>query len=336
MKAYSIITLNEFIIRRQADFPYAKGELSHLLSHLGVAAKIINKRINKAGLIDILGAFENNKIGKELNNLDEFSEKQFVNSLKASGECCGVLSGTGPRIITFDDKTANQGKYIVNIFPLDGSSNVDVNVSSGSIFSIYRRRSARGNKATTEDFLQEGRNQIVAGYIIYGSSTMLVFTSGRGVNGFTLDPSIGEFCLSHPDIRTPVSGKIYSINQGNYLEFPTGIKKYIKYCQEIDKPTKRPYSSRYIGSLVSDFHRNILKGGIFIYPPSAKYPKGKLFLQNECNPMAFITEQTGAKAINGEDRILEIKPSEIGQTVPLYIGSRRMVDKLEEFLQEKD
>ena len=269
----------------------------------------------------------------EQNGLDAFAEQQFVNSLNASGECCGVLSGLGPGIFTFDEKESNTGKYIFTVYPVDGSSNIDVNVSVGSVFSIYRRISRTGQKADKEDFIQEGRTQVAAGYIIHGSSTMLVFTTGRGVNGFTFDPSIGEFCLSHPDIRTPESGKIYSINQGNYLEFPTGVKNYIKYCQEIDKPTNRPYSSRYIGSLVSDFHRNLLKGGIFIYPVTAKDPEGKLLLVNECNPISFIAEQAGGKAINGKERILEIKPSSIDQKIPLYIGSRRMVDKLEEFLQ---
>lgn len=333
MKAYSIITLNEFLIRRQADFPYAKGELSRLLTHIGVAAKIINKKINKAGLVDILSSVKNTKKISEQNGLDIFAEKQFVNSLKASGECCGVLSGIGPKIYAFDEDEPNNGKYIFTVFPVDGSSNIEVNVSVGSVFSIYRRVSPRGNKACQEDFIQAGRNQVAAGYIIHGSSTMLVFTTGRGVNGFTFDPSIGEFCLSHTDIRTPQSGKIYSINQGNYLEFHPGVKKYIKYCQEIDKPTNRPYSSRYIGSLVSDFHRNLLKGGIFIYPVTAKDQNGKLLLINECNPISFIAEQAGAKAINGDDRLLEINPQSINQKSPLYIGSRRMVDKLEEFLQ---
>jgi len=331
MNGYSIITLNEFIIRHQADFPYAKGELSHLLTHVGVAAKIINKKINKAGLVDILGS-DNKKDFSDQNGLDAFAELQFVNSLKASGECCGVLSGLGPKAFTFKEKEPNNGKYIFTVYPVDGSSNIDVNVSVGSVFSIYRRLSKRGEKANIADFNQEGRNQVAAGYIIHGSSTMLVFTTGRGVNGFTFDPSIGEFCLSHSNIKTPESGKIYSINQGNYLEFPTGVKDYIKYCQEIDKPTNRPYSSRYIGSLVSDFHRNLLKGGIFIYPVTAKDPMGKLLLINECNPISFIAEQAGAKAINGKDRILELKPDSIKQQTPLYIGSRRMVDKLEEFL----
>ena len=266
MNGNSIITLNEFIIRHQADFPYAKGDLSHLLTHLGVAAKIINKKINKAGLVDMLSSVKTEKSLKEQNGLDKFAELQFVNSLKASGECCGVLSGLGPRIFKFNEKEPIKAKYIFTVYPVDGSSNIDVNVSVGSVFSIYRRISPRGGKAISKDFQQEGRNQVAAGYVIHGSSTMLVFTTGRGVNGFTFDPSIGEFCLSHPNIKTPESGKIYSINQGNYLEFPTGVKNYIKYCQEIDKPTSRPYSSRYIGSLVSDFHRNLLKGGIFMYP----------------------------------------------------------------------
>jgi len=335
MKTYPIVTLNEFIIRRQADFPYAKGELSHLLTHIGVASKIVNKKVNKAGLVDILGkAGEINVQGEEQKKLDVFADEQFINALKACGECCGVASEENQEIITFEDEMANDGKYIFCMDPLDGSSNIDVNVSIGTIFSIYRRKSKRGHKAQPEDFLQSGTEQIAAGYIIYGSSTMLVYTTGRGVNGFTYDPSIGEFCLSHPDIKTPESGQIYSINEGNYLKFPDGVKKLIKYCQEIDIPTNRPYSSRYIGSLVSDFHRNLLKGGLFIYPETASAPNGKLRLIYECNPMSFIAEQAGARATNGLIRILDIKPKDLHQRTPFYIGSKNMVILAEEFLQK--
>ena len=279
MKFYPIVTLNEFIIRRQADFPYAKGELSHLLTHIGVAAKIVNKKVNKAGLVDILGKVgEINVQGEEQKKLDVFADEQFTNALKACAECCGIASEENQEIITFEDEMANEGNYIFCMDPLDGSSNIDVNVSIGTIFSIYRRLSKQGHKAQPKDFLQAGTEQIAAGYVIYGSSTMLVYSTGRGVNGFTYDPSIGEFCLSHPDIKTPESGEIYSINEGNYLKFPDGVKKFIKYCQDVDKNTDRPYSSRYIGSLVSDFHRNLLKGGIFIYPETASAPSGKLRL----------------------------------------------------------
>ena len=265
MKRYSITTLNEFIIRRQTDFPYAKGELSRLLSHFGIAAKIVNKKINKAGLVDILGASGNiNVQGEDQKKLDVFADETFIAALQASGEVCGIVTEENQEIITFEDNLSKDGKYIFLMDPLDGSSNIDVNVSIGTIFSIYRRVSPRGHMARAEDFLQEGTRMVAAGYIIYGSSTMLVYTTGKGVNGFTLDPSIGEFCLSHPDIRTPEFGSIYSVNEGHNLKFPDGVKKYIKYCQELDPETNRPYTSRYIGSLVADFHRNLLKGCIFI------------------------------------------------------------------------
>jgi fructose-1,6-bisphosphatase I len=218
--------------------------------------------------------------------------------------------------------------------PLDGSSNIDVNVSIGTIFSIYRRLSPRGTKVVEEDFLQEGNKQIAAGYILYGSSTVMVFTTGQGVNGFTLDPSIGEFCLSHPDIKTPTLGKIYSINEGNYIKFHAGVKQYIKYCQERDEKTGRPFTSRYIGSLVADFHRNMLKGGIFLYPETENTPKGKLRLIYECNPIAFLAEQAGGKASNGKHRILDIKPESLHQRTPFYTGSSGMVKKVEEFLEK--
>jgi len=335
MKGYNITTLNEFIIRRQANIPYAKGELSNLLHHMGIAAKVVHKKVNKAGLVDVLGEAGNVNIqGEQQQKLDVFADMQFTAALKDSGECCGIASEEDQEIITFDDELSLDGKYIVCMDPLDGSSNINVNVSIGTIFSIYRRISPRGEKAQLIDFLQEGNKQIAAGYIIYGSSTMLVYTTGMGVNGFTLDTGIGEFCLSHPDIKTPQDGSIYSLNEGNYNDFPEGVKRYIKYCQEKDKETKRPYSARYIGSLVADFHRNLLKGGIFIYPQTAKAPKGKLRLLYECNPIAYIAEQAGGKATDGEQRILDLKPESLHQRVPFYTGSTKMVDKAEEFLKK--
>jgi len=334
MKGYNITTLNEFIIRRQANIPYAKGELSNLLHHIGIAAKVVNKKVNKAGLVDVLGEAGNVNIqGESQQKLDVFADMQFTAALKDSGECCGIASEEDQEIITFEDELSLDGKYIVCMDPLDGSSNIDVNVSIGTIFSIYRRISPRGEKAQLIDFLQEGNKQIAAGYIIYGSSTMLVYTTGMGVNGFTLDTGIGEFCLSHPNIETPQEGKIYSLNEGNYNNFPVGVKKYIKYCQEKDKETYRPYKARYIGSLVADFHRNLLKGGIFIYPSTDKSPQGKLRLLYECNPIAFIAEQARGKATNGEKRILDLKPESLHQRVPLYTGSTKMVDKAEEYLK---
>jgi fructose-1,6-bisphosphatase I len=334
MKQYSITTLNEFIIRRQTDFPYAKGELSRLLSHFGIAAKIVNKKINKAGLVDILGeSGQTNVQGEDQKKLDVFADEVFIAALQASGEVCGIVTEENQEIITFDDNISRDGKYIFLMDPLDGSSNIDVNVSIGTIFSIYRRVSPRGHPARAEDFLQEGTRMVAAGYIVYGSSTMLVYTTGKGVNGFTLDPSIGEFCLSHPNICTPESGSIYSVNEGHYIKFPEGVKKYIKYCQEMDPETQRPYTSRYIGSLVADFHRNLLKGGIFIYPSTASAPNGKLRLAYECNPIAFIAEQAGGRASDGTNRILDLKPESLHQRRPFYVGSRMMVERLEEFVQ---
>ncbi len=332
----SVTTLNEFIIERQADFPYAKGELTRLLTHMSVAAKVVNREVNKAGLVDILGEIgKSNVHGEDQKKLDVYADEKFINSLKSSGECCGIASEENKDIVSFDEELPKQGRYIVTMDPLDGSSNIDVNVSIGTIFSIFRRVSPVGHKAAPEDFVQDGTKQVAAGYIIYGSSTMMVYTTGRGVNGFTLDPSIGEFCLSHPDILIPHSGIIYSINEGNYIKFPEGVKQYLKYCQEKDVPTGRPYTSRYIGSLVADFHRNLLKGGIFIYPISAGYPSGKLRLLYECNPMAMIIEQAGGKATDGRGtRIMDLKPESLHQRVPFYVGSRNMVNTAEEFMKK--
>ncbi|RLD64733.1 MAG: class 1 fructose-bisphosphatase [Bacteroidetes bacterium] len=336
MNLHRVFTLNEFIIERQSEFPYAKGELSRLLSHIGIAAKIVHREVNKAGLVDILGEIGNiNVQGETQKKLDVFADEQFISALKASGECCGIASEENQDIITFDNELAKDGKYIVTMDPLDGSSNIDVNVSIGTIFAIYRRLSPIGHKAKLEDFLQEGTKQAAAGYIIYGSSTMMVYTTGRGVNGFTLDPSIGEFCLSHQSIKTPQTGNIYSINEGNYIKFPEGVKRYIKYCQENDEETNRPFSSRYIGSLVADFHRNLLQGGIFLYPSTATYPNGKLRLLYECNPISYLAEQAGGKATDGRGRrIMDIKPDSLHQRVPFYVGSRQMVERAENFIMQ--
>lgn len=267
------ITLNEFIIHQQAEFPEATGNFSCLLHHIGIAAKKVNREVNKAGLVDILGRSGcENVQGEEQQKLDVYANEAFMEELQASGECCGIASEENEDVTTFHEGLCRNAKYIVCMDPLDGSSNIDVNVSVGTIFSIYRRKSPIGEAAVLDDFLQKGSEMVAAGYIIYGSSTMLVYTVGRGVNGFTLDPSLGEFCLSHPNIKTPASGKIYSINEGNYEKFPVGIKKYIKYCQEKDAKTNRPYTSRYIGSLVADFHRNMLKGGVFMYPRPTVIP----------------------------------------------------------------
>lgn len=330
----SLKTLGQFIIEKQADFPYAKGELSRLLRDIGIAAKIVNREVNKAGLVDILGTVDDTNIfGEKQKKLDVYADEQFITALKSGGECCFVASEEQKEGVELTDTgISKNAKYIVCIDPLDGSSNIEVNVSVGTIFSIYRRKSAIGEVLTEKDFLQSGLMQVAAGYIIYGSSTMLVYTTGKGVNGFTLDPSIGEFCLSHPDMKIPPKGYVYSINEGNYLKFPQGIKSYIKYCQEEDIETNRPYTSRYIGSMVADIHRNLLLGGIFIYPQTALQPQGKLRLMYECNPIAFIIEQAGGKASTGTQRILEIEPNDLHQRIPAIIGNTEMVDKVLAFI----
>lgn len=329
-----VTTLNQFIIEQQAAFPNATGDFSRLLHHVGIAAKKVNREVNKAGLVDILGqAGTENVQGENQQKLDVYADTTFINELRASGECCAVLSEENQDIIVFKDGMCRNAKYIFCMDPLDGSSNIDVNVSIGTIFSVYRRKSATGEEVGQKDFLQKGVEQVAAGYVIYGSSTMLVYTSGNGVNGFTLDPSIGEFCLSHPLISTPSQGKIYSVNEGYYVNFPDGVKRFIKYCQEKDEKTKRPFTSRYIGSLVADVHRNLLKGGIFIYPQTSSHPNGKLRLMYECNPMAFIAEQAGGIATDGKMRILDIEPENIHQRTPFYTGSKNMIDKICWFLE---
>lgn len=331
----TVTTLGQFIIERQSDFPYAKGELSRLLRDIGIAAKIVNREVNKAGLVDILGEYGTTNVqGETVKKLDVFANEQFISALKSGGECCAVASEENEEMVVIDSDVSKNAKYLVAVDPLDGSSNIDVNVSIGTIFSIYRRTDFTG-QSTLEDFLQPGTKQVAAGYIIYGSSTMLVYTTGHGVNGFTLDPSIGEFCLSHPDMKTPRAGKVYSINQGYYVHFPQGVKDFIKYCQVYDERSKRPYSLRYIGSLVADFHRNLLQGGIFIYPATSQAPQGKLRLLYECNPLAFIIEQAGGRASDGFNRILDMKPEKLHQRTPFFIGSYDMVRKAEEFMKEQ-
>jgi fructose-1,6-bisphosphatase I len=328
-----VTTLGQFIIEKQNDFPYAKGELSRLLRDIGIAAKIVNREVNKAGLVNILGdAGSTNIQGENQKKLDVYANEQFIAALSSGGECCIVASEENDELVRIDSAVSKNAKYIVAIDPLDGSSNIDVNVAVGTIFSIYRRVSKEG-QAQLSDVLQAGTEQVAAGYIVYGSSTMLVYTTGKGVNGFTLDPSIGEFCLSHPNLKIPTSGTIYSINEGNYVHFPDGVKKYIKYCQVEDLATKRPYTSRYIGSMVADIHRSIIKGGIFIYPTTSSAPTGKLRLVYECNPMSFIIEQAGGKATNGFQRILELPVTDLHQRSAIFIGSAAMVSQAESFMQ---
>ncbi|QBQ41249.1 class 1 fructose-bisphosphatase [Sphingobacterium psychroaquaticum] len=328
----SLKTLGQFIIEKQNDFPYAKGELSRLLRDIGIAAKIINREVNKAGLADILGEYGAENIqGEAQKKLDVYADEQFIEALTKGGECCYVASEEHEGGIDLSRHSVSKnGKYIVCIDPLDGSSNIDLNVSVGSIFSIYRRKHT-DRPITMDEVLQYGSEQVAAGYVIYGSSTMLVYSTGKGVNGFTLDPSIGEFCLSHPEMQIPLDGKTYSVNEGNYLKFPQYIKDYIKYCQMEDSETNRPYTSRYIGSMVADLHRTLIIGGIFLYPETQSYPQGKLRLLYECNPLAFIIEQAGGKAVSGVERILEIKPTHLHQRTSIVIGSKHMVEKVEEF-----
>ncbi|HSV87403.1 MAG TPA: class 1 fructose-bisphosphatase [Bacteroidales bacterium] len=330
---YKIKTLTEFIIERQTEYPHAKGSLTRLLNDIGTAAKIVNREINAAGLVDILGSVGKQNIqGETQKKLDVFANEMFITMLKGGGECCAIASEENEKVISFQNDFSEHGKYVVALDPLDGSNNIEANVSIGTLFSIYRRKSESGG-GTLEDLLQPGVNQVAAGYIIYGSSTMLVYTTGKGVNGFTLDPSVGIFCLSHPDMRFSKGGNIYSINEGYYVYFPDGVKKYIKYLQEEDKATNRPFTSRYIGSLVADFHRNLIKGGIFIYPGTTKLPSGKLRLLYECKPIAFIAEQAGGKASDGFKRIMTLEPKSLHQRAPLFTGPTEMVEKAEDYMR---
>ncbi|MCL6274594.1 class 1 fructose-bisphosphatase [Muricauda sp. 2012CJ35-5] len=325
-------TLGEFIIENQTEFRYSTGELSKLINAIRLAAKVVNHEVNKAGLVDILGtAGDTNIQGENQQKLDVLANEKFIQTLKNREIVCGIASEEEDDFISINSQDENhQNKYVVLIDPLDGSSNIDVNVSVGTIFSIYRRITPVGTPVTLDDFLQPGKNQVAAGYIIYGTSTMLVYTTGHGVNGFTLNPAIGTFYLSHPNMQFPEDGKIYSVNEGNYIHFPQGVKDYIKYCQK--EEGDRPYTSRYIGSLVSDFHRNMIKGGIYMYPKSSKAQKGKLRLLYECNPMAFLAEQANGLASDGHQRIMEIQPTELHERVPFFCGSKNMVEKAEEFM----
>jgi len=330
--AGSLITLEQFIINRQTDFKHATGELTRLLYDISLAAKIVNRDVNKAGLVDIFGNTGNENVhGEVQKKLDLLAHREFVMALKRGGECCLIGSEEHEEAIPLRTNTDGSGKYIVLLDPLDGSSNIDVNVSIGTIFSIYRAPDGIPDPSM-EQALQSGVNQVAAGYIIYGSSTMLVYTTGNGVNGFTLDPSIGEFILSHPNMQIPRRGKIYSINEGNYNSWELGLKKYIKWLQQEDTLSNRPYTARYIGSLVADFHRNLLKGGIYIYPANTRSPTGKIRLMYEANPMAFIVEQAGGLATDGYRRIMEVSPKMLHQRTPIYIGSPDMVMTASEFL----
>lgn len=332
------VTVGEFIVDTQNNFPGSSGELSKILSAIKLASKIVSHEINKAGLAaDIIGSVGNENVqGEEQQKLDLYANDKFINALSARGVICGVASEENESYIAFNSEVNSTAKYVVLIDPLDGSSNIDVNVSVGTIFSVFRRKTNESETVDISDFLQKGDEQVAAGYIIYGSSTMLVYTTGNGVNGFTFDPGIGVFFLSHPNMKIPSSGRLYSLNEGNLNEFKEGIKKYISYCQsESEKDNKKPYSSRYIGSLVADFHRNLIKGGIYMYPSTKSAPNGKLRLLYECAPLAFIIEQAGGKAISESGRIMDITPKELHERTPIFIGSSNMVDTIEQLMNSE-
>ena len=322
--AHSIgIALDRFIKNNQGQFQYASGELSQLLRDIALASKVVNREVNKAGLIDIMGALgSQNSAGDDQQKLDVLANIRFTRALTKGGEVCALISEETESYVDLN----NKGKYVIAIDPLDGSSNIDVNVSIGTIFSIYRRKSPEGTPIREEDILQKGSEQVAAGYILYGSSTMLVYTTGHGVNGFTYEPTLGEYFLSHPDQKMPEDGKIFSVNEGPAASFPTSVEKYLQYCKKDGS-----YTARYIGSLVADFHRNMLKGGIYIYPGTAKNPQGKLRLMYECNALAFIAEQAGGLASDGKNRILDIQPKALHQRTPFYVGSKKMVEKAKSF-----
>jgi len=330
-----IQTLDEFTIQQMRNFPKATGQLSNLLRDIGLAAKRVNVEVNKAGLVDILGdAGEINVQGEEVKKLDIFANNQMIGVLQHGISCAGIGSEEMDDFVVFDDPISNEAQYVCLFDPLDGSGNIDVNVAIGTIFSIFRRITPPGSPVTAEDFLQPGRKQVAAGYVVYGSSTMLVYATRRGVNGFTLDPSIGEFSLSHPNMQCPEFGKIYSVNHGNYFQYEPAVQEYIKACQQKNTSNGGPYTQRYIGSMVADLHRNLVKGGIFMYPSILDKPKGKLRLMYECNPFAFILEVAGGRATNGIQRILDIEPTHLHQRCPLFAGSKGMMDELETYLNK--
>ncbi len=326
-------TLDEFTIQQMRDFPNATGELSGLLRDIGLASKRVNVEVNKAGLVDILGdAGSVNVQGEEVKKLDVYANNQFVGVLRHGISCAGIGSEELDDIMVFDDEISNNSKYVCLFDPLDGSANIDVNVSIGTIFSVFRRISPVGTPVILADFLQQGIKQVAAGYVIYGSSTILVYATRRGVNGFTLDPSIGEYTLSHPDIKCPPTGRIYSVNHGNFFQYDEKVRGYINECQQKNAANGGPYTQRYIGSMVSDVHRNLIKGGIFMYPAIKDKPGGKLRLLYECNPFAFIVEVAGGKATDGTQRILEIQPTAVHQRTPFFVGSKLMMEELETFI----
>ena len=322
----SILTLEEFRKQELRFLPHATGELSNLLRDIALAAKRVNVEVNKAGLVDILGETGATNIqGEGVKQLDVFANDSFMAVLQRGISCAGIASEELDDFACFDEDLCNQSKYVVVVDPLDGSSNIDVNISIGTIFGVYRRITEKGSPCRREDFLQKGEKLVAAGYIIYGSSTMLVYATRRGVNGFTLDPSVGEFTISHPDIKCPPAGNVYSVNQGNYFRYNEKVRQYIYDCQLKTNENGVPYSHRYTGTMVADMHRTLLKGGIFLYPATADRLNGKLRLVYECNPFAFIFEMAGAKATDGVNNILGLQPESLHQRSAFFAGSMDMM-----------
>lgn len=335
MATKRFMTLPRHILEGERLHPEATGELSSILLQLGLAAKLISLEVNKAGLVDILGfTGSSNQSGDEVKKLDIYAHETLIKAMDHGGHFCVMASEEEGDIIHIP---ANHkiGKYVLLFDPLDGSSNIDANVSIGTIFSIYKRISEGNGPGTLDDCLQHGYNQVAAGYIVYGSSTILVYTAGHGVYGFTLDPAFGEFLLSHDDIKIPKHGRIYSLNEGNYFSWHKGLKDYIKHLQA-NQFDGKPYQARYIGSMVADVHRTLLYGGIFMYPGDKRNEKGKLRLVYECNPMSFIIEAAGGRSTDGFQRILEKKPEALHERTPIYIGSVEDVLLVEKFLCEAD
>lgn len=332
MTSKSVVTIERHIIEAERQFPEATGAFSSILSDIAFAAKMIAKEVRRAGLNDILGLTGDvNVQGEEVKKLDEYANDVIFKALDHTGHLCGMASEEVEDFIPIPDKFPT-GKYCVLYDPLDGSSNIDANVSVGTIFSVHRKVSEH-ERGRVEDCLQPGTRQVAAGYVVYGSSTMLVYTTGNGVHGFTLEPSIGEFLLSHPDMRIPSPGqRIYSCNEGNYGRWSEEQRRFVDHLKGLDGENGRPFSTRYIGSLVADFHRNLLYGGLFMYPADDRNPRGKLRLLYEAAPLAMICEQAGGRASDGARRILEIQPESLHERTPLYIGTADYVEEAERFL----
>ena len=331
------ITLYRHIIEQERKFPEATGQLSDLLADIALACKLISLEVNRAGLLGILGFTGGENVhGEQVKKLDVYAHDTLVRSMEASGHLCAIASEESENFIPVKEQYMGDrpmSKYIIHFDPLDGSSNIEANISIGTIFSIYKRKSKSG-PGTLEDCLQRGVEQVAAGYIIYGSSTVMVYTTGQGVHGFTLDPTVGEFLLYHENIKIPKRSRTYSVNEGNYSKWNPNLRKYIDDLKQTDIDKGRPYSARYVGSLVADFHRNLLYGGLFMYPGDSKNPNGKLRLLYEANPLALIVEQAGGRASDGKNSILEIIPLDLHQKTPLYIGSEEDVNELEKYLKQ--